>query len=145
MENSKTYSPVDIAHIRTASIYSELSKAKRLKVGAVITRDNRIISIGYNGTPSGFDNNCEDYINGELVTRKEVCHAEMNAIMFAAKNGVPTNGRSIYTTHAPCFECSKMIIQSGIKNVFYENDYRDDSGIKMIKKANILVKKLFTN
>lgn len=136
-----TYSLEKInAHFKAAEAYAELSKAKRLKVGAIIVRDDRIISVGYNGTPSGFDNNCEDDIGGNLVSKKEVCHAEMNAIMFAAKNGVSTNDCSIYTTHAPCYECAKMIIQCGISNVIYKNEYRDDTGIKMIKKAGINLK-----
>lgn len=140
------------AHLEAAKAYAKLSKAKRLKVGAVICRDDRIISIGYNGMPSGGDNICEyriDHINGldqieeiEWRTRPEVIHAESNAIAFAAKNGVATDGCKLVLTHSPCFDCSRLIIQSGIKEVVYETDYRDISGIDFLKENGVSVWKV---
>lgn len=144
------------AHMKAANAYAELSTARRLKVGAVIVREDRVTSIGYNGTPSGRDNGCEEeinkgpYFNGdgtvedniELVSKAEVCHAEMNAIMFAAKNGVSTNGCTLYVTHSPCFECAKMIVQCGIKSVFYETEYRDISSVAFLKECDIFVYKI---
>lgn len=141
------------AHLETAKIYSKLSKAKRLKVGCVIVKEDRIISIGYNGMPSGFNNNCEDEIEissddwtkvpkKTLQTKPEVVHAETNAISFAAKLGTSTNGATIVCTHSPCFECAKLIIQSGIKNVYYQEEYRDDSAIRFLKQADINVKSI---
>lgn len=142
------------AHLKAAKAYAELSYARRLKVGAVIVRDDRIVSIGYNGTPSGRDNNCEEEVYdgypkghrlvspGKLVSKPEVCHAEMNAIAFSARNGVSTEGCSLIVTHSPCYECSKLIVQSGIKTVYYEIEYRDQTAIKFLKECNIDVKKI---
>lgn len=139
------------AHLEAAKAYAKLSKAKRLKVGAVICRDDRIISIGYNGMPSGPDNVCEIKVNsttkqGEVIesymTRPEVIHAESNAIAFAAKNGVATDGCKLILTHSPCFDCSRLIIQSGIKEVVYETDYRDISGIDFLKENGVSVWKV---
>lgn len=141
----------DKAHLEAAKAYAKLSKAKRLKVGAVICRDDRIISIGYNGMPSGSDNVCEIQVNsttkqGEVIesymTRPEVIHAESNAIAFAAKNGVATDGCKLVLTHSPCFDCSRLIIQSGIKEVVYETDYRDISGIDFLKENGVSVWKV---
>ncbi len=142
----------DKAHLAAAKVYASLSKAKRLQVGAVICRDDRIISIGYNGTPSGADNTCEyriDHIDGldqitsiEWKTKPEVIHAESNAIMFAAKNGVSTDGCKLVLTHSPCFDCSRLIIQSGIKEVVYETEYRDMSGIDFLEKNGVSVWKI---
>lgn len=151
-ENLQKYGRASAAHMGAAKVYAKLSRAKRLKVGAVIVRDERIISVGYNGTPSGRDNNCEfpieklnllDQVESiEWFTKQEVCHAEMNAIMFAAKNGTATDGCDLYITHSPCFECAKMIIQSGIKRVFYETDYRDTDSIDFLLDTNVEVIKL---
>lgn len=143
------------AHLNAAKAYAELSHAVRLKVGAVIVRDDRIVSIGYNGTPSGRDNICEEEVPDDeqagifpqlpmmkLVSKPEVCHAEMNAIMFSARNGVSTNGCSVYITHSPCYECAKMIVQSGIREVFYETPYRDTSSLKFLEECGVTVKKI---
>lgn len=127
-----------LAHLNAAEGYSKLSKAKRLKVGAVLVKDDRIISIGYNGTPSGADNTCE--IND--ITLPSVCHAELNVIAFAAKNGVSTDNCSMVITDSPCYECSKLIIQSGIKEVYYKQEYRDTSSLDFLRDNNILVNKI---
>jgi len=141
---------------------SELSRARRLKVGAVIIKDDRILSYGYNGMPKGFDNNCEDEIVKEdeyyidnggpshpmltktYVTRPEVIHAEINAIAKVAASSDSTKNSSIFITHAPCAECAKMIIASGIETVYYLNSYRDETGINMLKLANLDVLQLET-
>lgn len=126
------------AHLRAAEAYSELSRAKRLKVGAVITKDDRIISIGYNGTPRGFDNDCEIKLDDSLLaTRPEVIHAEANAILFAAKTGIATDGTVLIITHSPCFECAKMIIQAGISELYYREIYRDADPLKLLTEAGI--------
>ena len=136
----------DKLYIEFTESVSKLSSAKRLKVGAVIVRDNNIISYGYNGTPAGFSNECEHYtrgINNEavLVTSNEVIHAEINAVSKAAKQGVSTNNATMYCNVSPCIECAKLIIQSGINKVIYCKDYRDDAGIKILTKAGIEVVK----
>lgn len=143
------------------------SKAKKLKVGAIIVKDGQIMSDGFNGTPSGFDNQCEDYIctyckgdychinnphTGEpcneickftkLQTRDNVIHAESNAILKCAKFGRSTLGADIYITHAPCIECAKLIIQAGIKNVYYIYDYHHIDGIQLIMDAKINIKQI---
>lgn len=131
------------AHLKTAKIYAELSYAKRLKVGAVIVKDGRIISVGRNGTPSGYNNNCETISDdGELHTKPEVVHSEANAILFAAKNGIKTNNSEIICTHSPCINCSALIVQSGIKKVYYETDYRDLEPLKFLSKCGIDVERI---
>lgn len=130
---------MDIAR-RTA----ELSSARRLQVGAIVVKDDRIISIGYNGMPAGWDNNCEhelfDADEGHtLVTKKEVLHAETNAIAKLAKSSESGLGADLFVTHAPCMDCAKLIYQSGIKRVHYGMAYRDDSGIRFLKQSNIEV------
>lgn len=117
---------------------SEQSKATRNKVGAILVKDKRIISIGINGTPSGFSNVCEE--NG--VTKKEVLHAESNCIAKCSISTESSFGSTLYTTLSPCYECSKIIIQSGIKSVYYKKKYRDLDGIKLLKKAKIDVYEL---
>ena len=134
----------DRLYIEFTELVSKLSSAKRLKVGAVIVKDNNIISYGYNGTPSGFSNECEHYTCGDnnevvLVTSNEVIHAEINAVSKAAKQGVSTNDATMYCNVSPCIECAKLIIQSGINKVIYCKDYRDDSGIKILIKAGVEV------
>jgi dCMP deaminase len=135
-------SDIDSAFMETAKVFAKLSYARRLKVGAVLVKDERIISIGRNGTPSGRDNNCEVLSEGKLVTKREVLHAESNCISFAAKHGVSTDGCTIYITHSPCFECAKIIVQSGIKEVYYDVDYRDLSSVDFIRQCGIGVNKL---
>ena len=121
-----------------AKLTSQLSHARRTKVGAVMVKDNRIISIGLNGTPHGFSNNCEDELpDGTLVTKNIVVHAEMNALCFCAKTEIETEGATIYLTLSPCANCALALIQSGIKRVVYLEQYRDLSGIKILEQAGI--------
>ena len=133
------------AYMQTAKTFAELSHARRLKVGCIIVKDDRIISIGYNGMPAGWDNNCEHEMkwpNGEirfLETREEVLHAESNALAKLARSNESGEGASLFVTHSPCIECSKLIYQSGIKNVYYDTAYRDDKGINFLKQSNVSI------
>lgn len=133
--------------MKTARLFAEHSSAVRKHVGAVVVKDDRIISIGYNGMPSGWDNNCE-YLEHRIAqepllkTRPEVIHAESNAIAKLAKSTESGNGASMFITCAPCIDCAKMIFQSGIKEVFYGEDYRDDAGISFLNKCGITVKQI---
>ncbi len=127
---------LDRRYLRMAMIWSENSYCKRRQVGALIVKDKMIISDGYNGTPSGFENMCEDD-NG--VTKPYVLHAEANAITKIARSGNNSEGSTLYVTDAPCIECSKLIIQSGIKRVVYSRQYRLDDGIKLLQRAGIEV------
>lgn len=139
-------------YMKTAKLFAEHSYAKRRKVGAVIVKDDRIISIGYNGMPSGWDNNCEDvvtpslpYLHGDgptLKTKPEVLHAESNAIAKLARSSESGNGASLFVTCSPCLDCAKIIYQSGILEVFYNQEYRSDDGIEFLTKCNIPVRKL---
>ncbi|MEZ7516531.1 deoxycytidylate deaminase [Flavobacterium frigidarium] len=126
----------DKAYLRIATEWGLLSYCKRKQVGAIIVRDRMIISDGYNGTPSGFDNCCEDE---EGLTRWDVLHAEANAILKVAKSTQSCEGATLYITLSPCKDCSKLIHQSGIKRVVYHNGYRDDSGIQFLLKAGVVV------
>lgn len=130
------------AHLKVAQAYAGLSTARRLKVGAVLVKDDRPVSVGYNGTPSGYDNVCELYINGQLETKPEAIHAEANVIAFAAKNGVSTDGCIMVITDSPCFECSKLIVQSGINAVYYQTEYRITDSLKFLEENNVLVQKI---
>lgn len=127
---------------------AELSHARRLHVGAVIVKDDTVISYGYNGMPAGWDNNCEDELkwpNGDirhLTTKPEVLHAESNAIAKLARSHNSGLGADIFITHAPCIECSKLIYQSGIRRVYYGQAYRDNSGIEFLTKSGIEVNQL---
>ena len=124
---------------------SKLSYALRLKVGAIIVKDDRIISIGYNGMPSGWDNNCEfEYKNPqtqitELVTRKEVLHAESNCLAKLAKSNESGMDATLFITHAPCIDCAKLIYQSGINSIYYRNAYRSEDGINFLNKSGVNV------
>lgn len=128
-------------YMNIAEEFSKLSSAKRLQVGCVIVKNDSIIGVGYNGTPTGWDNNCEEIVNDGtkelLVTRPEVLHAETNAIAKVAKSTNSTDGATMFVTHAPCIECAKIITQTGIKEVFYKNIYRKTDGIDFLNKANI--------
>jgi dCMP deaminase len=126
----------DKAYLRIAREWSLLSYCKRKQVGAIIVKDRMIISDGYNGTPSGFENCCED---DEGLTRWDVLHAEANAILKVARSTQSCEGATLYITLSPCKECSKLIHQSGIKRVVYQNGYRDDSGIQFLIKAGVEV------
>lgn len=127
---------LDKRYLRMASIWAENSYCKRRQVGALIVKDQMIISDGYNGTPSGFENVCEDEQN---VTLPYVLHAEANAITKVAASANSSKGATIYVTSAPCIECSKLIIQSGIVRVVYSEKYRTEEGCDLLKKANIQV------
>lgn len=132
---------LDNVYLNMAEALAQLSHAERAKVGCLIVNEGgQIVSQGYNGTPSGFDNCCEEEEDpGHLVTKHEVLHAESNAISKCAKWGGSTDGATLYVTMSPCFECAKLIIQAGIKRVVYKELYRDASGIELLNKANIEV------
>ena len=150
------------AYMRTAEIFAELSTAQRLHVGSIIVKDDRIISIGYNGMPSGWDNNCEvktycddgDWSEQQLpkdsniwkkyklTTKPEVLHAESNAIAKLARSIESGFNSDMFITHAPCLECAKLIYQSGINSVYYRNSYRDENGIQFLEKAGVKVEKI---
>lgn len=136
-----TYSKIR-AHLEVAKIYASLSKARRLKVGALIVKDDRPISVGFNGTPSGADNNCEDEINGELVTKPNVIHAELNALYFAAKNGISTKNCTLIITDSTCMNCALGIIQAGITSVYYGKEFRDTTGLELLRENNIKVEQV---
>ena len=130
---------------------SQLSHAIRLKVGAIIVKDGRIISIGYNGMPANWDNNCEEVVDvdindirynynnftKELKTRPEVLHAETNCISKLARSTEAGDNSTLFCTHAPCIDCAKLIYQSGINSVYYRDTYRDDSGLKFLEKSGV--------
>jgi dCMP deaminase len=137
------------AFMDTAERFAQLSSAVRLKVGAVVVKDNRIISIGYNGMPSGWDNDCEIELHQpvgrvDLVSKPEVLHAETNAIAKLAKCNESGLGATMFITHAPCLDCAKLIYQSGISSVLYRDSYRNTDGIDFLEKCNIEVKKNLT-
>ena len=126
----------DLSYLEMAEVWSKNSYCKRRQVGALIVKDRMIISDGYNGTPSGFENICEDE---DGLTKPYVLHAEANAITKVAKSGNSSNGATLYVTDAPCMECSKLIIQAGIKRVVYRKDYRIREGIDLLERAGIEV------
>ena len=149
--------------MKTAETFAELSHARRLHVGAIVVKDDRIISIGYNGMPAGWDNNCEDTqhtydqrdtVNGDwtynndskqwskLKTKPEVLHAETNAIAKLAKSNESGMGATMFITHAPCLDCAKLIYQSGISSVLYRNAYRDTSGVTFLEKSGINIEQV---
>ena len=124
----------DKAYLKMALEWGELSYCKRRKVGALIVKDKMIISDGYNGTPTGFENFCED---DDGYTKWYVLHAEANAIAKVSSSTQSTNGATLYITLSPCKECCKLIFQSGIKRVVYNKEYKDTSGLKFLKKAGV--------
>ena len=126
------------AYMDVAERFAQLSSAKRLNVGAIVVKDDRIISIGYNGMPSGWDNVCEH----EGKTKPEVLHAESNAIAKLARSPESGEGASIFITHSPCIDCAKLIYQSGIATVYYKNDYRSTQGLDFLKKSNVWIVKV---
>ena len=136
------------AFIDTAERFAQLSSAKRLQVGSVVVKDNRIISIGYNGTPAGWDNICEEIIetheDGGVVTRTkdEVIHAEANAIAKLARDGESGLGTDLFCTHAPCIQCAKIIYGAGVKKVYYRDTYRDTYGLDFLQKCGIEIQQI---
>lgn len=132
--NDKKQRKYDIAYMRMAKEWGKLSHCKRKQVGALIVKDKMIISDGYNGTPSGFENYCEDE---EGYTKWYVLHAEANAILKVASSTQSCRGATLYITLSPCKECSKLIHQAGIKRVVYNIAYKDASGLEFLKKANV--------
>lgn len=135
------------AYMDVAERFAQLSSATRLQVGAIVVKDDRIISIGYNGMPSGWDNCCEEeviteyesYTDSVLVTKPEVIHAESNAISKLARGTESGYGATMFITHAPCIDCAKLIYQSGIATVYYKNEYRSTQGINFLNKSGIEV------
>ncbi len=125
---------LDIRYLRMATIWAENSYCNRRKVGAIIVKDRMIISDGYNGTPSGFENICEDKDN---ITKPYVLHAEANAITKVARSNNSSDGATLYITASPCLECAKLIIQSGIKRVVFNELYRITDGLDLLKRANV--------
>jgi dCMP deaminase len=138
------------AFMDTAERFADLSSAVRLKVGAVVVKDNRIISIGYNGMPAGWTNECENNFgldfngNPTLVTKDEVIHAEANAIIKLARDGESGKGAILFCTHAPCIHCAKLIHGAGIEKVYYRESYRDTLGLDFLQKCKIEVKQNLT-
>lgn len=136
------------AYMDVAERFGKLSTARRLNVGSIIVKDNRIISIGYNGMPSGWDNNCEDSVmwkDGKqlmepvLKSKPEVLHAESNAIAKLARSNESGEDATLFVTHSPCLECSKLIYQSGITTLYYKHEYRSQDGVEFLKKSKINV------
>ncbi|WP_372653408.1 cytidine/deoxycytidylate deaminase family protein [Draconibacterium sp.] len=130
---------LDQRYLKMADIWAQNSYCKRRQVGALIVKDKMIISDGYNGTPAGFENICEDEDN---ITKPYVLHAEANAITKVAKSGNSSDGATLYVTSSPCLECSKLIIQAGIKRVVFTESYRLEDGINLLKRADIEVKQV---
>lgn len=136
------------AYMKTAQTFAELSSARRLKVGAIVVKDDRIISIGYNGMPAGWDNCCEDEIGNEhdggstLKTKPEVLHAESNAIAKLARSNESGEGATLFVTHSPCLDCAKLIYQSGIVRVLYGYQYRDSAGLDFLARSGIELEQL---
>jgi len=140
--------------MKTAETFAELSHARRLHVGAIVVKDDRIISIGYNGMPAGWDNNCEDetiemYSGFEgaihrvkLKSKPEVLHAETNAIAKLAKSTESGADATMFITHSPCLDCAKLIFQSGISSVFYRESYRSEDGIQFLTKSGVKVQQV---
>lgn len=133
------------AYMDVAKRFAQLSSAKRLQVGAIVVKDDRIISIGYNGMPAGWTNECENYFgfdfngNPTLVTKDEVIHAEANAIAKLAKSSESGDGATMFLTHAPCIHCAKQIYTAGIKKVYFGEPYRDEAGVAFLMKCGVSV------
>jgi dCMP deaminase len=132
-------------YMDVAESFAKLSSAVRLQVGAIVVKDDRIISIGYNGMPTGWDNCCEDIVRTDEVgfqvtkTKAEVLHAETNAVAKLAKSSESGLGATMFVTHAPCIDCAKLVYQSGIATVYYKNDYRSTQGIQFLTKSGVKV------
>ena len=145
------------AYMDTAERFASLSSARRLQVGSIVVKDNRIISIGYNGMPAGWSNECEDVINKpyfevhpddidiytDTKTKPEVVHAEANAIAKLARSNESGENSTMYITHAPCLDCAKLIYTSGITSVYYKNKYRNEDGVEFLRKCSIEVEQAY--
>lgn len=148
MRNTTKQHQIDITYMKMAIIWSELSHATRKKVGALIVKNNTIIADGYNGTPSGFENECEEAVYDDAgkftgyQTKWYVLHAESNALAKVAKSTQSSDGSTLYITYSPCRECSKLILQSGISRLVYLEEYRDTLGLDVLRKAGVEVKKI---
>lgn len=142
-----TQQQLDKVYMRNAVNMATLSYAIRKKVGCILVTPENLQIGSYNGQPSGWDNNCEHHISytDELKTKDTVIHAELNAILHAARQGVSVKDSTVYTTLSPCSACSAMIAQAGIKRVVYEEEYRDTSGINLLKAHGIIVEQLIDN
>lgn len=129
----------DETMLATAKLFGELSYCEKKKVGAILAKDGRILATGYNGTVSGFDNQCETYsmIEDKLVTSPYVIHAEQNVLMFCAKNGIPTDGTTMYITLSPCATCAKLIVQAGIKRVIFLEIYKTLGDLEFLRDAGV--------
>ena len=135
------------AYMDVAERFAKLSHARRLQVGAIVVKGDRIISIGYNGMPSGWDNDCEDIIAVDELeptykTKKQVLHAESNAITKLAKSTESGNKSTMFCTHSPCIECAKLIFQTGIDTLYYRKDYRSTDGIDFLKASGVTVEQI---
>ncbi len=139
MANNTKQQLLDQRYLKMADTWSQNSYCKRRQVGALLVKNQMIISDGYNGTPSGFENVCEDENN---KTKPYVLHAEANAITKVAKSGNSSDGATLYVTSSPCLECSKLIIQAGIKRVVFTESYRLEDGINLLKRANIEIEQV---
>ena len=140
--NDNKHGKLDQRYLRMAMIWAENSYCERRKVGAIVVKDKTIISDGYNGTPSGFENVCEAENN---LTKPYVLHAEANAITKLARSNNNSEGATLYVTASPCIECAKLIIQAGIKRVVYAEKYRLEDGLRLLEKANVEVVHLKTD
>ena len=142
MDKAEKQVKLDSRYLRMANVWSENSYCNRRKVGALIVKDKMIISDGYNGTPEGFENVCEDDVGD---TKNYVLHAEANAITKVAKSSNSSQGATLYVTTSPCIECSKLIIQSGIKRVVFSEKYRQTDGLELLERANIELVHLYVS
>jgi dCMP deaminase len=134
-------------YMTIAGTVARMSSARRLQVGAIVVKDDRVISMGYNGMPSGWDNTCEDVIQHSddtttLKTKPEVLHAETNAIAKLARSSESGLDSDLFVTHSPCLDCAKIIYQSGIRRVYYSHSYRDSSGLDFLQKSGVEVVQL---
>jgi len=130
-------------YMEMAQVAAKSSYAVKLKVGAIAVKDHRILSVGYNGTPPGMDNCCENQCeDGSLMTRSEVIHAEMNLIYKMARDGQSGSGSDLFITHSPCFECAKAILSVGFRKVWFNKNYRDSSGTELLKNYGIEVEQI---
>lgn len=139
MAKSEKQHQLDIRYLRMAKIWAENSYCTRRQVGAIIVKDLMIISDGFNGTPSGFENVCEDETG---LTKSYVLHAEANAITKVAKSNNSSDGATLYVTTSPCIECSKLIIQSGIKRVVFDEKYKNTDGLDVLKRAGVVLENI---